>query len=283
MDFHENDLISLYLSELKKIEDFNSAKQKIQLYSHSQLGKVLIINNEIQHIEKYQVLYHELLVHLPTAFIPEIRNVLILGGGSLFAANEVLKYPTIESVTLCDYDHEVLDLMDKYYNHAKKVRNDARFRYIEQDAKKYIKNENNKYDLIINDCFNLIKESENLEISLYSQCSNLCSQNGLCVDIIYRHIFDTQITQNSLIELKKQNNLALSLVAIPEYPGILHLETIWGKSRYLSQTAKKPVNFFQLKKIINDPQIDFHLEYFNPAFLPFYLYLPPYIKNKFTL
>ena len=283
MDFHENDLISLYLSELKKIEDFNSTKQKIQLYSHSQLGKVLIINDEIQHIEKYQALYHELLVHLPTAFIPEIRNVLILGGGSLFAASEVLKYPTIETVTLCDYDHEVLEIMDMYYNHAKKVRSDVRFRYIEQDAKKYITNENRKYDLIINDCFNLIKESEKSGISLYSQCSNLCSENGLCVDIIYRHIFDTQITHDSLIELKKQNNLALSLVTIPEYPGVLHLETIWGKARYLSQTAQKPVNFFQLKKILNDTQIDFHLEYFNPSFLPLYLYLPPYIKNKFTL
>ena len=282
MDFHENDLTSLYLSELRKIEDFNSDKQKIQLYFHSQLGKVLIINNEIQHVEKYQVLYHELLVHLPAAFIPEVRNVLILGGGSLFAANEVLKYPTIESITLCDYDHEVLDIMDKYYSHAKKVRKDARFRYIEQDAKSYIKNDNQKYDLIINDCFNLIKESENVGYSLYSQCSSLCSRNGLCVDIIYRHIFDTQITQNSLIELKKQNNLAFSLVAIPEYPGILHLETIWGKSPYLSQTAKNPVNLFQLK-VINASPIDFHLEYYNPAFLPFYLYLPPYIKDKFTL
>lgn len=283
MIFHENDLISLYLSELTKIEDFFSTKQKIQLYLHPQLGKILIINGEIQHIENYQTLYHEPLVHLPIAFIPEIKNVLIIGGGSLFAANEVLKYPTIKSVTLCDYDHEVLNIMDKYYIHAQKIINDNRFIYIEQDAKEYIKNEKQKYDLIINDCFNLIKESENAGSSLYSQLSTLCNKNGLCVDIIYRHIFDTKNTQDSLIELKKQTNLVLSLVTVPEYPGILHLETIWGNSSYLSQTAIEPINYFQLKKIYNNQEIAFQLDYFNPAFLPFYLYLPPYIKNRFIL
>ena len=108
MDFHENDLISLYLSELKKIEDFNSTKQKIQLYSHSQLGKVLIINDEIQHIEKYQALYHELLVHLPTAFIPEIRNVLEqLGRSQLLGRHKVLTVDEREKMV-----YEITNAMD---------------------------------------------------------------------------------------------------------------------------------------------------------------------------
>ena len=61
MEFHENDLISTYLSDLTIIEDVDG-KQSIQLYHHKQLGKILIINDEIQHIESYQAIYHELLV-----------------------------------------------------------------------------------------------------------------------------------------------------------------------------------------------------------------------------
>ena len=91
MRFYENEPVSLQLSNLTTIESYHSSKQNIQLLNHQWLGKILIINGEIQHIENYQPLYHELLVHLPAAFVPNIQNVLILGGGSLFAAFEVLR------------------------------------------------------------------------------------------------------------------------------------------------------------------------------------------------
>lgn len=100
MRFYENEPVSLQLSNLTTIESYHSSKQNIQLLNHQWLGKILIINGEIQHIENYQPLYHELLVHLPAAFVPNIQNVLILGGGSLFAAFEVLKYPSVKHVTL---------------------------------------------------------------------------------------------------------------------------------------------------------------------------------------
>lgn len=279
MNFNENDLISLYLSELELVEECSS-KQKIQLYCHKQLGKVLIINDEIQHIENYQVFYHELLVHLPIAFIPIVKDVLIIGGGSLFAAHEVLKYPTIKSVTLCDYDHNVLDIMERHYQHAKEVRTDIRFKYIEQDALDFFNSNSNKYDLVINDCFNIIKESCDKKIPLYEQISNLCNKNGACVDIIYRHIFDTEITKKSLEVLNDQYHLALSLVSVPEYPGVLHLETIWGKNPNIFQNAKSTINQCQLKMIQSN---NLQFEYYNPSFIPFYMYLPPYIRKKFNL
>lgn len=277
MEFHENDLISTYLSELTIIEDI-VGKQKIQLYLHKQLGKVLIINDEIQHIESYQAIYHELLIHLPIAFIPTVKNVLILGGGSLFAANEVLKYPTIESVILCDYDHQVLDLMGRYYSHAGRVLNNPKFHYVEQDAFDYLIKSNIKYDLIVNDCFNIIKESHDRALRLYDILTNMCSNNGICVDIIYRHIFDKCIINESLKELKAQKNLALSMVFVPEYPGVLHLETIWGKNENIDQNLKQPINYIQLQKQSNEL-----FEFYNPKCFPFYMYLPPYLKKAFNL
>lgn len=118
MIFYEQEPVSLYLEDLVVLEDFSSDKQHIQLFLHPWLGKVLVINGEIQHIEEYQTLYHEMLVHLPASFAPHIENVLILGGGSLYAAYEVLKYPTVNRVVLCDYDSAVLSVMKKYYPHA---------------------------------------------------------------------------------------------------------------------------------------------------------------------
>ncbi len=278
MNFNENDLISLYLSELKLIDEYSS-KQSVKLFAHKQLGKVLIINDEIQHIECFQTLYHELLVHLPCSFIPVVKNVLIIGGGSLFAASEVLKYNTIETVTLCDHDRNVLDIMERHYDHAQKVLCDHRFKYIEQDAFDFLNSSKNKYDLIINDCFNIIKESNDKKMPLYKRLFDLCSDCGVCVDIIYRHIFDAETTKQSLEALRSKYNFVLSLVCVPEYPGVLHLETIWGKNKYLNQDAKKSINRYQIEAMKLGEQFD----YYNPLFIPFYLYLPPYIKKRFSL
>ena len=281
MDYYENEPVSLFLKNLKQIESYKSPKQFVELFEHQWLGKVLIINGEIQHIEKYQPLYHELLVHLPIAFIPVVRTVLIVGGGSLFAAYEALKYPTVERVILCDYDYSVLELMAAHYSHAKKVLQDKRFHYVESDGRVFIQEHRETYDLIINDCFNLAAESNQSNMSYFSLLSNLCTSPGVCVDIVYRHIFDKQVTIDTLTYLSSENNLALALVTVPEYPGILHVETIWGKSSNISQNLKNTINLYQKEVIAEKRASPFC--YFSPAYIPFYLYLPPYIRDRFNL
>lgn len=276
MQFHEADQTSIFLDGLILIESIDDELQRIKLYEHPFLGKVLIINDEIQHIERYQAFYHELLVHLPTAFLPEIKSAYIIGGGSLFAAYELLKYPTIQKVVLCDYDRNVLDLMKRHYSHARIVINDPRFEYIEKDAIEALESKDHKYDLVINDCFNLISESKRIGESLYDKMLDICSECGVCVDIIYRHLFDSSVIKESLSELQKQHHLVMSLVVVPEYPGVLHLETIWGKNANISQNAKRTYNEYQ-KAIINEADSPFLL--FQPQNLSFYMYLPPYLKN----
>lgn len=280
MNFYEKEPVSLYLSDLEILEKLSTKQQQIILCKHPFLGIVLIINGEVQHIEKYQCPYHELLVHLPASFIQNPRKALIIGGGSLFAAYEILKYPSIESVILCDHDAKVLEIMKKYYIHARCVMSDPRFQFIESDGLEFIKHCNDKYDLIINDCFNLLNISVEKHFPIYLKLKQLLTPSGLCSDIIYRHIFDGEITNDSIKEIKKYSDIVLSLVTIPEYPGILHIETIWGNNINLSQTCKHVINEYQ-KAIIKGESNPF--DFFSPDNLPFYLYIPPYIKNKITI
>lgn len=280
MEFHEKDTISLYLSDLTEIETLCSKKQKLTMYHHKELGYIFTINDEIQHVEKYQALYHEMLVHLPISFISEPETALIIGGGSLFAANELLKYPSIKSVTLCDHDPEVLNMMKKYYEHANFVLNNNKFSYIEYDGHQFIKENKKHYDVIINDCFNLALESQTKEINLFNKLYESLTETGVCCDIIYRHIFDRQTTIISLKELHRYSNIAFSLVSVPEYPGVLHLETMWGKNQNLSQQQKKIHNKFQ-QDIMESKQNPF--VYYSPEYLQHYLYLPPYITKQFII
>jgi len=274
MDFHENELVSLHLSELQELESMQTDKQFIQLYLHPILGKILIIDGEIQHIENYQCIYHEMLVHLPMSFIPTPKNALILGGGSLFAAYEMLKYSTITKVDLCDYDPCVLSLMKKHYSHANSVLYDNRFNYININAKEFLETTASKYDLIVNDCFNIIKETTKSGVALSDLLFETLTENGVCSDIIYRHIFDKDTTIATLKKMKTYSNVCFALVTVPEYPGVLHLETLWGKNQYVNQNARANYNLEQSNMGM--------LQYYNPSILPYYLYLPQYIKSLFT-
>lgn len=276
MNFYEKENISLYLDDLYLLESIITPKQKIEIYRHAILGLVLVINNEIQHIENYQCMYHEQLVHLPISFCVCPQTALVLGGGSLFVAYELLKYPSIHSITLCDHDYTVLKLMSKYYEHAKIVLADKRFHFVENDGVDFMDNNKIHYDIIVNDCLNLLKESNRYGYSFFKKMNDMLTDNGVCSDIIYRHIFDGTITHDSIREIKKCSNIALSLVTVPEYPGILHIQTIWGKSKNIAQTCKSTVNLFQ-KKCLESNNLPF--QFYSPHNLPYYFYLPPYIKS----
>lgn len=73
--------------------------------TRSRAGDVkCFINGQLQFNSFDEHIYHEMLVH-PAMMLAESRDrVLILGGGDGLALREVLKYPDVQEVTLCDID-----------------------------------------------------------------------------------------------------------------------------------------------------------------------------------
>lgn len=271
MEFYEKESVSLYLSELDLIEETRSKFHHILLYNHTKLGKVLIIDDEIMHVEKFECFYHEPLVHLPFAIAPNIETVLILGGGSLFAAREVLKYESVKTLVLCDHDKDVLNLMGKHYQHTYNVISDERFKYVENDALNFLHNNTTKFDLIINDCFDLSKTYIDKE-NLYEVLDNHIATNGLCSDMIYNDLFDKTTMTKSLKHLRDKASTFYSLMCIPEYPGILHLHTIWSKNRIEFNHVNS--NSTQLEMFKNNK-----FEMFNPNYLNYYFYIPKFVRD----
>jgi spermidine synthase len=70
----------------------------------------LFLNSHLQFSSKDEYRYHEALVHPAMQWLRNPRRVLILGGGDGLALREVLKYESVESVTLVDLDPEMTRL-----------------------------------------------------------------------------------------------------------------------------------------------------------------------------
>jgi spermidine synthase len=217
---------------------------------------------------------------LPASFIHKPKQVLILGGGCLFAAREVLKYPTITSVEQIEHDSVVIQLIERHYPHARHVLSDRRFNLRIGDARRVLDGCDSRYDLIVCDCFDLAEENQFRSPSVYVRLQSLLTPTGLCTDVVYRHVFDRRSVRMSLRGLSECDRVAYSLMAIPEYPGVFHLHTIWGRNRFLSQTPRKIRNSEQLKAVNLASSIKF--DFYDPRHRAFFLYLPPYLKDQIS-
>jgi spermidine synthase len=70
----------------------------------------LFLNSHLQFSSRDEYRYHEALVHPGLAAVPGARHILVLGGGDGLAVREILKYRTVERVTLVDLDPEMTRL-----------------------------------------------------------------------------------------------------------------------------------------------------------------------------
>ena len=70
----------------------------------------LFLNGHLQFSSRDEYRYHEALVHPGLQSLLHPRRVLVLGGGDGLAVREILKYPSVETVTLVDLDSEMTRL-----------------------------------------------------------------------------------------------------------------------------------------------------------------------------
>lgn len=275
--FHESGQFAIHLNDLKVVASRQSSvsSKLIRVATHPTLGKVLFIGKEIQHVEAWAPIYHEHIVHFAASFIPGIESVLILGGGSLYAAQEILKYPSVRKVVLVDHDKNVLAVVAKHYHHAREVLADERMEVIYDDALSFIAKSELHFDLIVNDAIDFYNLTESPK-EIYRLLVNRLAPRGACCDLVYRSIFEKTTTKGVLRVLRNYYRSAFSLVAVPEYPGILHLLTVFGTSDLISQSNCAIENALQqiwLKTSANK------CIWYGIGHKAFYLYLPPYIRR----
>jgi spermidine synthase len=76
-------------------------------------GVRLFLNGNLQFHSRDEYRYHEALVHPALSAHGAPRRVLVLGGGDGMAVREVLKYPSVEQVTLVELDPQMTRLFSR--------------------------------------------------------------------------------------------------------------------------------------------------------------------------
>ena len=144
----------------KKLDSFQSGFQQIEVYETVSFGKMLVLDGAIQLTAYDHFAYHEMIVHVPMNVHPDPKHVLIVGGGDGGALAEVVKYPTVETIVLCEIDKAVIELSRKHFPEFNKAFDDKRVTVNIGDAAEYIKKKANAFDVIIIDSSDPIGPAE---------------------------------------------------------------------------------------------------------------------------
>ena len=130
----------------------STAYQKVEVIDSELFGRSLVLDGKTQSTVRDEHIYHETLVHPAMLCHPDPNHVFIGGGGEGGTLREVLCHNSVEMATMVDLDSEVVALCRQYLpNHHLGSFDDPRTNLIHEDARAYLQNTPDLYDVIILD------------------------------------------------------------------------------------------------------------------------------------
>ncbi len=126
--------------------------QEMYIVETGAFGKGLVLDGKWQSCTVDEFIYHEALVHPGLIAHQNPRSVLVLGGGEGATIREILRWQTVEKVTMIDIDGDVVEACQKHLPEMhQNAFEDPRVELIIADALKILDTTTQTWDIIISD------------------------------------------------------------------------------------------------------------------------------------
>lgn len=157
--------------------------QQIDIIDTYEFGRVLVIDGYLMVAQKDEFIYHEMITHVAMAVNPDIKRVLVIGGGDGGTVRELTRYDSIEKIDLVEIDELVVEASKKYLDFTAHKLEDERVNIYIEDGIKFVKDKKELYDLIIVDSTDPIGPGEGLfTTEFYKDCYKLLTDKGILVN-----------------------------------------------------------------------------------------------------
>ncbi len=128
-----------------------TAYQKLVVAEAGPLGRVLVLDGNIQATEFDETGYHEMLAHVPLITHPDPRCVLVVGGGDGGTLREVLRHASVSRADLCEIDGEVIEASRRFLPRLSRGLDDPRVSVHVADATLFVRENPGAWDVILVD------------------------------------------------------------------------------------------------------------------------------------
>ena len=257
----------------KQLFSETSEFQRVDIFESAEFGRVLVLDGRIMLTEKDEFIYHEMISHVPMGVNPEIKKVLLLGGGDGGIARELLKYESIKKIDLVEIDEVVINACKKFLPQTAACLENPRVNIFIDDALKFIRKIENFYDLILVDPTDPFGPDEGLFTKeFYGNCYQALTLEGIMIN---QH--ENPYYAKDAMSMKRAHKKILSTfpivgvyqVHIPTYPSGHWLFGFASKKFHpISDT-----NFEKWKKL------EIQTKYYNPKLHCGAFALPTYVEK----
>ncbi len=275
-DKDENQALSLrYTKDI--LFNKKSPFQTVRVYDTESYGKMLAIDNMIMCTERDEAHYHEMISHPAMQLHGNPKNVLIIGGGDGGTARELLKYSSIEKVTMVEIDDVVVEASKQFLPGIASEFGNPKLDLKIGDGIEFVaKSKPNQYDVIVVDGSDPEGPAKGLfSKAFWKNCHNCLSENGIIVTQGESPMFHT----NAFVELNQclkeifgMKNVFTSLFFATTYPS-----GMWS-IQLASKSGKHPIQDFneeKAKQFVNAKG----LKYYNEDLHKGAFALPTFVKK----
>lgn len=159
-------------------------QQELRIFQNAQFGRILALDGAIQTTEADEWVYHEMMTHVPLLTHPHPESILIIGGGDGGILREVLRHSRVKKVTLVEIDGSVVTFSKAHLPELSKgAFDDPRARIVIEDGCQFVKETDERYDIILCDSTDPVGPGAVLFTSeFYRDCHNCLKEGGIFVN-----------------------------------------------------------------------------------------------------
>lgn len=257
--FHKN--VSTAFKIKSVLHSEKSAFQQIEVLDTHGVGRLLLLDGKTMVSERDEFVYHEVMGHIPTMVHPDVKNVLIIGGGDGGIVRELVKHQEIERIDLVEIDERVIAVSKEFFPHCTSGLSDKRVNILPCDGVEYIKKFKNFFDIIIIDS----TDPEDFAAGLftrefYSEVHSALKENGIMMAQTENPFYD-EYGINSFYKALREVYPVVSSLAAPMliYPGVFWTFAFASKGPLPTKILPKKIEFMrELEKTLKWYNMNWH-------------------------
>lgn len=169
----------------KQLYSAQSDYQRIDVFESPEFGRFVTLDGDIIFSEADEFIYNEMVTHVPMSVHPNVKKVLIIGGGDGGVAREFCRYPEIEEIDVVESDDMFVEVCRKFFPETAKGFEDPRVKIYYEDGLRFLRDKINVYDIIVNDSTDPFGHTEGLFTKeFYGSCYKALKEDGI---MVYQH------------------------------------------------------------------------------------------------
>ena len=181
----QTDNVKLSIRLDRQLFSADSEFQHIDVFQSPAFGRFVALDGDVIFSEADEFIYNEMVTHVPMAVHPQVKKVLIIGGGDGGVAREFTAYPEIEEIDVVEPDEQFVEVCKEYFPEAAKGFEDSRVQVFYQDGLRFLRGRSDEYDIIINDATDPFGHTEGLFTKeFYGSCFKALRADGI---MVYQH------------------------------------------------------------------------------------------------